>query len=54
VRVRREDGVEVSRSLPYSIVVRDPRPEVIAIGATPALLTPEPSNTPSPLAAPGS
>jgi uncharacterized protein YabE (DUF348 family) len=54
VRVRREDGVEVSRSLPYSVVVRDPRPEVIAIGATPALLTPEPSNTPSPLAAPGS
>jgi len=54
VRVRREDGVEVSRSLPYSIVVRDPRPEVIAIGATPALLTPEPSNTPLPLAAPGS
>lgn len=54
VRVRREDGVEVSRSLPYSIVVRDPRPEIIAVGATPSLLTPEPSHTPSPLTAPGS
>lgn len=54
VRVRREDGVEVSRSLPYSVVVREPRPEVIAVGATPALLTPEPTNTPLPTAAPGS
>lgn len=54
VRVRRENGVEVSRSLPYSVVVRDPRPEVIAIGATPALLTPEPTKTPLPPPAPGS
>jgi uncharacterized protein YabE (DUF348 family) len=54
VRVRREDGVEVSRSLPYTVIVRDPRHEVIAIGATPALLTPEPTNTPLPPAAPGS
>lgn len=54
VRVRRENNVEVSRSLPYSVVVRDPRHEVIAVGATPALLTPEPTNTPLPPTAPGS
>lgn len=54
VRVRRENGVEVSRSLPYSVVVRDPRDEIIAVGATPALLTPEPPKTPLAPAAPGS
>ncbi len=54
VRVRREDGVEVSRSLPYSVVVRDPRHEVIAVGATPALLTPMPPLIPLSPTAPGS
>lgn len=40
VRIRRENGVEVSRSLPQEAVIREPREEIIAVGATPVLVTP--------------
>jgi uncharacterized protein YabE (DUF348 family) len=48
VRVRLEDGVEVSRSAPIEIIVRLPRDQIVAVGATPSLIkpgTPEPTRT---------
>lgn len=45
VRIRLEDGVEVSRSEPREAIVRDPQDEIIAVGARPSLIT-----TPSPVA----
>jgi len=45
VRVRKEDGVEVHRSMPQLVVVRPPREAIIAVGATPALYSTE---TPTP------
>lgn len=45
IRVRREDGIIVSRSQPETVIVRDPQNEIIGIGATPALITPEPVPT---------
>jgi uncharacterized protein YabE (DUF348 family) len=45
VRIRLEDGVEVSRSEPREAVVRDPQDEIIAVGARPSLMT-----TPTPAA----
>lgn len=47
VRIRLEDGVEVSRSEPREAVVRDPQDEIIAVGARPSLIT-----TPTPDALP--
>ncbi|GAB4553147.1 MAG: hypothetical protein OHK0023_21920 [Anaerolineae bacterium] len=47
IRVRREDGIIVSRSQPEIVIVRDPQNEIIGIGATPALVTPEPIPTQS-------
>jgi len=43
VRIRREDGTVVSRSQPEDVIVRDPQDEIIAIGATPSLITPPPT-----------
>lgn len=43
VRIRREDGTVVSRSQPEDVIVRDPQDEIIAIGATPSLVTPQPT-----------
>ncbi len=43
VRIRREDGTVVSRSQPEDVIVRDPQDEIIAIGATPSLVTPPPT-----------
>lgn len=37
VRVRFENGVEVSRSSPRETVIRPPREEIIAVGATPSI-----------------
>lgn len=37
VRVRFENGVEVSRSSPRELIIRPPREEIIAIGATPSI-----------------
>ncbi len=41
VRVRREDGVVVSRSAPQEVLIRPPRDEIMLIGATPSLIQPE-------------
>lgn len=47
VRIRLEDGVEVSRSEPREAIVRDPQDEIIAVGARPSLITtPTPEATP--------
>lgn len=43
VRVRREDGVIVSRSAPQEVVIRPPRDEITLIGATPELIQPDTS-----------
>lgn len=48
IRIRREDGIEVSRSAPQETILREPQNRIIAIGATPALLaTPTPASTQS-------
>jgi uncharacterized protein YabE (DUF348 family) len=50
VHVRLEDGVEVSRSAPIEVIVRLPRDQIVAVGATPSLIqpgTPEPTNVTS-------
>jgi uncharacterized protein YabE (DUF348 family) len=53
IRIRLEDGIEVSRSAPQDVIVRDPRDEIIGIGALPSLI--DPSGTAEPAEpAPGS